>query len=192
MTYENLRVLVGVYLTRYDAIPKMKGATAAEFRRVIEGVITTADSLESIGRAVGSHEDYLPSLPTPLPPCGQRSVDYTHLQGLSLADPDYWQGDPFQILLSSKPYSLVLRDGVRRGAPNEPITQNTVFGWMVSGAMSGAGRNRSMQVCNCNADEDLRAMVGEFWQQEEVPSSQTFLTEEEVCERQFDATHVRS
>ncbi|GAB1860679.1 Gag-pol polyprotein [Camponotus japonicus] len=56
--YENKRLLVRSYLSRFSSLPMLKGESASELRKLLHGVINTVNSLESIGRPITSSEDY--------------------------------------------------------------------------------------------------------------------------------------
>ncbi|XP_071581282.1 uncharacterized protein [Temnothorax nylanderi] len=55
--YENKRLLVRAYLANFIALPKMKGESAVELRKIFHGVKATVSSLDGIGRPVNRSED---------------------------------------------------------------------------------------------------------------------------------------
>jgi len=48
--YQNKRLLVQSYISRFTALPKLKGESASEMRKLYHGVMSTVGVLESIGR----------------------------------------------------------------------------------------------------------------------------------------------
>lgn len=67
----------------------------------------------------------------------------THLCGLKLADPQYFEANEVDLLFGVDIYGIILRDGLRKGKYNEPIGQNSELGWLVFGAV---GSNKSVSV----------------------------------------------
>lgn len=59
--------------------------------------------------------------------------DWPHLQGLDLADSDYLAADLVDLLLGADVHGTILQPGLRKGLSHEPVTQQTVLGWIVSG-----------------------------------------------------------
>jgi len=55
--YENTRLLVRSYLSKFLSLKKMKGECAADLKHVYHGVINTYDSLANLGRPVSESED---------------------------------------------------------------------------------------------------------------------------------------
>ncbi|XP_026829830.1 uncharacterized protein LOC113563037 [Ooceraea biroi] len=124
--------------------------------------------------------------------------DGTHLSGLELADPEFRQSDPIDVLLGADVYADILVDGLRRGDVQQPVAQNTSLGWLLSGAFrpssSAHCSSFSSLSCSlqCSAEEELSGIVRRFWEQEEVPSVVTSLSKEELeCEEYFVRTHSR-
>lgn len=55
---------------------------------------------------------------------------WTHLSNLQLADPQYYEPGPVDLLLGAEILPSVLINGLIAGAPNEPIAMNTIIGWV--------------------------------------------------------------
>ena len=55
-----------------------------------------------------------------------------HLQGLQLVD-DLTNSDPIHLLIGADLYGSVFLDGLKKGFTGDPVAQNTIFGWVVSG-----------------------------------------------------------
>lgn len=60
-------------------------------------------------------------------------AQYEHLQNLKYADPTSSSDQPFDILLGVADYAKILKSGLIEGTQDEPIAQNTEFGWLISG-----------------------------------------------------------
>ena len=120
--------------------------------------------------------------------------NWDHLADLSLADPQITDSDPIELLIGSDLYSEIILDGIRRGSSDQPIAQNTIFGWVVSGPTNASTRfRRAITVQHCSEttslafDRELRR----FWEIEEVPRQIVLSPEEQRCEDHFMNTHSR-
>ncbi|XP_029673481.1 uncharacterized protein LOC115241711 [Formica exsecta] len=120
---------------------------------------------------------------------------WTHLRGLKLADPDFKEPDPLDILLGADVYAEILQPGLRKEAPHEPIAQRTSLGWVLSGSAGTTGETMQRNALSyyCQTDEDLSSLVSKFWQQKELPVSGSPLTpEDQECENFYNETHART
>jgi hypothetical protein len=55
--YQNKRLLVRSYISRFLALQKLKGESASDMRKLYHGVMSTVGALESIGRPITRGED---------------------------------------------------------------------------------------------------------------------------------------
>ena len=67
----------------------------------------------------------------PLHPIIHKS-SWTHLEGITLADPDFNRPGRVDILLGVDIYIEALLHGRRAGRPNSPVAFETTFGWDTS------------------------------------------------------------
>ncbi|KMQ87172.1 hypothetical protein RF55_13619 [Lasius niger] len=123
----------------------------------------------------------------------KRRASWSHINGLTLADPDYSSNDPVDLLLGAEVCSVTFEDGICKGGARVPIAQRTTLGWILSGScdvISNHGLRSSLQ---CTADHELVHLVRRFWEQEELPAAPAALTpEEQRCEDIFMRTHERT
>ncbi|XP_036140869.1 uncharacterized protein LOC118644969 [Monomorium pharaonis] len=118
---------------------------------------------------------------------------WNHLRGLELADPEFLATDPVDLLLGVDFIALTLLEGVRRGGPQEPVAQQTTFGWMLFGPTGQAEPACRVAANTCRVEEDLTALVRNFWKQEELLSTTPPLSQEDrQCEEMFRLTHTRT
>ncbi|XP_011862847.1 PREDICTED: uncharacterized protein LOC105559283, partial [Vollenhovia emeryi] len=118
---------------------------------------------------------------------------WPHVQGLALADPQYLDNDPIELLLGAEVCSTILQEGLRRGGPQSPIAQKTVFGWILSGGCSAESLHGRPSSLHCAADHDLIQLVQTFWEQEREPSPPPLLSpDKEMCETLFTRTVSRT
>ncbi|XP_076298609.1 uncharacterized protein LOC143217848 [Lasioglossum baleicum] len=138
----------------------------------------------------------LPTLKHYTPTVATLHAIWSHIQGLTLADPSYLESQPIDIVIGVDVYSCIIRPDIRRGADKTPVAQLTKLGWVISGpAASGCSHSASVGVSSfqCGVDRELYELVQRFWVQEE-PNTQhdTMLTESERnCEEHFSLTHSR-
>jgi len=78
----------------------------------------------------------LPRLSTYSGPISQSKITWSHICGLSLADPEYLKQDPIELLLGADVCSNIFEDEIRKGREDEPIAQKTSLGWILSGAQN--------------------------------------------------------
>jgi len=121
------------------------------------------------------------------------SDDWSHIEGLELADPDFASNDPIDVLLGADVYASILRDGLRKGSGLQPVAQRTMFGWILSGKIKSADDEDNVATHQCSVGESLSSLVKRFWEQEELTPFPTPLTaEERECEELYVRTHTRN
>ncbi|XP_039303484.1 uncharacterized protein LOC120357383 [Solenopsis invicta] len=117
---------------------------------------------------------------------------WSHLRGLTLADPDFLAADPVEILLGADVYASILQSGLRKGGRGQPAAQRTSLGWILSGPVGSAEPPARALTLQCRVDEELTSLVRGFWQQEELPASPSPLTPaDQECEDVFRRSHRR-
>ena len=118
-------------------------------------------------------------------------TNFAHFSDLELADPDYNEPGPIDILLGADYTGLAMLDGQRKDGVGKPTAHNTVFGWVVMGQCELVQRkNKTVQIHHVVSNTD--EIVQKFWELEEVPKPK-FLTEDERrCEQNFVKTTMRS
>jgi hypothetical protein len=129
----------------------------------------------------------LPKVTSKLPqsPCDPR--EWSHLQGLRLADPDFHTPADVDILLGSDIFWDLILDGKQTGPPNSPIGINSYLGWLVAGRTDLQSNSVSIN----HADISLDLSLQKFWEIEHLPPTRLLTPEEEACEDHFKSTHTR-
>ncbi|XP_037928768.1 uncharacterized protein LOC119663185 [Teleopsis dalmanni] len=111
-------------------------------------------------------------------------------EGVVLADAQFNKPGPVDILIGVELYNdMVLPRRISLGN-NYPMLQKTVFGWMVSGRISGFSSSASIcGVLTNNVELDLH----KFWELEEIQQGSSDQTlEEQQCEEHFNRSVARS
>ncbi|XP_057329785.1 uncharacterized protein LOC130670399 [Microplitis mediator] len=136
----------------------------------------------------------LPKITTHIPSVVVANQDWTHINNLELADPDFLTPGPVDILIGADNLRSILKSPrlVMRGS-SEPMAIHTVFGWAVLGQASTASQLRPLRSLHLTSNEDLQDTLTKFWVLEEAPTtSETHLNlAESECEQHFSATHHR-
>ena len=118
--------------------------------------------------------------------------DWKHLEGLTLADPEYDKPGGIDILLGVGIFIEVIRHGRRSGPPNSPAALNTAFGWVLAGStgtQSDAPSVSTHFTSVVTGDDLLRR----FWEFEEKTVANCTLTIEERCALEhFNSHHSRN
>ena len=110
----------------------------------------------------------VPRVTCKLPTCPvSADTDWSHLQGLALADPSFSQPSTVDILLDVDIFVATLLDGQRSGLQGAPSALETEFGWVLAG---GSSLSQTLQTTSHHAtlligDDLLRR----FWEIEDVP-----------------------
>lgn len=142
-----------------------------------------------------------------------RSLD--HLADLHWADSHPTSSDPIDLIIGADVYGDLLLDGVRKGEFGQPIAQNTLLGWVISGSFDAATqlssrvssteghasaslqsatenqRTQRMHMHHCLGSLSLDKEIRRFWEVEEVPYDIPLTAQEEQCETHFRNTHAR-
>lgn len=146
----------------------------------------------------------------------KRSTNLTMLDcfaGLPLADPNPSNPDPIDLIIGADLYNDIILDGIRRGKPGQPIAQNSIFGWVISGPINAPVVNsfmssasvdpgasvspnlRDNHISEINSHHCLSSLeneISKFWEVEEIPYTKRFTPQEEQCERHFETTYSRN
>lgn len=117
---------------------------------------------------------------------------WSHLNGLELADPHFMQHQKIDILIGADIYGSLLRSGIRKGPAGAPVAQNTSLGWIVSGPVSASSPPRSVVSFNLSTvDSKIDECLERFWAVENIEPSRCTTIDEEVCETHFQSTSSR-
>lgn len=116
--------------------------------------------------------------------------DWSHISGLSLADPTYYQSNQIDLLLGSDVINNILMHGVRKGPPGSPIAQETSLGWILSGPIATTTQS-TIHLSAFHVRMDIDQLMEKFYQIEQVAETYAMSKEERWCEDHFQRTHRR-
>lgn len=112
---------------------------------------------------------------------------WAHLDGLTLADPQFTQPSGVDLLIGADVFADVLMCGVQRGAPHEVIAQETIFGWVVTGKAMETARTTETTL-----HVQVDTLLQQFWEQEEVARKPLLSVEDAACEAVYEASTTRA
>ena len=127
----------------------------------------------------------LPMYPSP------PTQNWKHLDGLTLADPDYNKTGRIDILLGIGVFVDVIRFGRRSGPHDSPTALNTEFGWVLAGS-TGSQDNTTLVTTHLTSVLTGDDILRQFWEVEEkaVPNCTLTLEERSAIEH-FQTNYVR-
>ncbi|XP_023248115.1 uncharacterized protein LOC111643952 [Copidosoma floridanum] len=119
--------------------------------------------------------------------------NWPHLEGLDLADPDYTDPAKIDVILGADVYPALIMEGLVRGLAGTPLAQQSVFGWLLTGAIdSGNPQSSSIRAFHTHTEPSLSQLVSRFWEIEEVPRKSLLTADEEKCEELFANSYSRN
>lgn len=141
----------------------------------------------------------LPSICSDMPAGKIDISSWHHIKGLDLADPEFFKPGPVDMLVSVNVLASVLKPGLVRGRPGQPIAIPTIVGWIVMGecavtANSTRFQRQSKGNHSCFFVSNLDNTIKRFWELETVdPPKPTVLSKEELaCENYMESSSRRT
>ncbi|KAJ8912395.1 hypothetical protein NQ315_013461 [Exocentrus adspersus] len=111
---------------------------------------------------------------------------------ITIADPAFNESDKIDLLIGAELFWRVIRVGQISLGKNNPILQNTAFGWIVSGKMLQSKINNCNFVsCNFVSTNSIDHNLTKFWELEERVCNVPLSPEEQSVEEYFKATTER-
>ena len=132
----------------------------------------------------------VPQLCSNMPQFDVQIGDWNHIEGLQLADKNYFLSGPIDLLIGAELFTSLLLGGKRDGGPGQPSAIETVFGWVLLGKLSTSHQN-SFQTFFVNTDVPLDVSLTKFWEIEQVPTKTYCSPEDAKCEEMFKNTTTR-
>lgn len=130
------------------------------------------------------------SAPTP----GSARKFWPHLAGLDFVDPDYADHTKVDYILSADIYSTIILNGLNKGPTVTPVSQQSVFGWLLTDVISLPSEQnfsfavRAFHLCT---EPSLSHALMQFWEIEEIARKWLLPPAEERCVDHFADTRSR-
>lgn len=126
---------------------------------------------------------------------------YGHLHNLKYADPTVNSDEPIDVLLNVADYARITKSGLIKGAPDEPIAQNTEFGWIIFGPNGARNKNvivdiqKKISTTALISNVEIEKKITNLFETPEIDDdseAENDMTEEEkACEEYFLRTTKR-
>ncbi|XP_032684056.1 uncharacterized protein LOC116850187 [Odontomachus brunneus] len=163
-------------------------------------------SLSSDNPSITTNALILNTLTSYSPKRAKGVASLRHLEGVVWADPDPTSLEPIHLIIGAELYGEVMLEGLRKGLPGQPIAQNSIFGWVISGPTSSilAAQTHSrpceinsshahhIAVHHCVTESSLEEEIKRFWEVEELPDRPHTAPDDVACEKHFLETHSRT
>ncbi|KAG7295329.1 hypothetical protein JYU34_022341 [Plutella xylostella] len=117
-----------------------------------------------------------------LPSTSFSKPDWSYLDQIKLADPEFYDSRPVDILLGADVYSIILMDGICRTNANLPTAQQTKLGWILSG---------NVKTLHCNVILNNLQDIQSFWEIEEITESSKLPLEDQECIELYKSSTTR-
>ncbi|XP_024878200.1 uncharacterized protein LOC112458683, partial [Temnothorax curvispinosus] len=191
---ENLAQILRVKRIRMPiSISAVGGVHAGTFQHAASIFVSPRASLVS---ALATTALILKSVISYIPKRNTDISSLSYLSDLPLADTDPTSRDPISIIIGADLYNEIILDGIRKGEIGQPVAQNSVFGWVISGPVNTSPHNDSAEfpristhhICTLSLEEELRR----FWEIEKLPRQAVLTPQEKECEEHFRSTHSRN
>lgn len=108
--------------------------------------------------------------------------DWSYLDHINLADPEFYHSRHVDVLLGADVYSRILMDGICRASSSLPTAQQTQLGWILSG---------NTQTFQCNVVIQNLDEIQKFWETEEIAEQSELSSEDQQCIDFYQSTTKR-
>ncbi|KAH9634311.1 hypothetical protein HF086_011571, partial [Spodoptera exigua] len=117
------------------------------------------------------------------------TVGWSHIHSLPLADPGFDVPGPIDILLGADVFADSLLNQRIKGAVNQPVAFNSVFGWLLLGRTSLV--TSSLLQFSSKPDNELCTLVQRFWEIDSIPKASSLTPDEIACEQIYSSEYGR-
>ncbi|XP_047987207.1 uncharacterized protein LOC125227060 [Leguminivora glycinivorella] len=178
-------------ITPNDLTQNLEGVCDIEVRIKVDRCILEIQSLRSSFSAILTCT-VLPQITKPIPKVSY-DVSHLNLAPFELADPNFNQSSPIDILVGSDLFWDILGSQQQSLGDGNPKLRSSKLGWIVVGPNQQFIQSNSTIRCNLARTSDLHDELAKFWELESLPHKKQALTEQErLCEQSFIATTERS
>lgn len=171
------------------ALSGVGGATMAIIKHKTECVLWT----EKGDFAITVQALVIPTITTMTPKDKINRDKWPHLANLDWADSSFDRPGKVDMLIGAGIWAEIVKERIVRGTKEQPIAQETRFGWVVFGAMGNEVPEAYVGHCTndgCNVLENLHELIKRFWVNEEPPRRRFRTAEQQLCEEIY-ASSVR-
>ncbi|XP_047040011.1 uncharacterized protein LOC124644582 [Helicoverpa zea] len=110
--------------------------------------------------------------------------DWSHIDNIPLADPEFYISRPVDLLLGADVYANIMLSGIiKSGNAHQPLVQQTQLGWLLCG---------NVKTYQCNVVLNNIEEIRRFWQVEEISETSNLSTEDQECLTFYESTTRRT
>ncbi|XP_059047431.1 uncharacterized protein LOC131842882 [Achroia grisella] len=159
-------------------------------------------SLTDVNFEINVNAYVLKNITSYLPERKLEELNWTVLEQLPLADPQFNAPNKIDILLGADVYAKVLKEGIKKNQTGSLVAQCTRLGWILSGTVHSENtdqnkiNNSTKQITTMHVQVNENDILKKFWEIEEQllsNKSEKILTDEEQqCENLFTNTTKRT
>ena len=133
----------------------------------------------------------LPNISGNLPSFVIPSFIKENLSNLRLADINFCDSRPVDLLLGADLYPQILLGEIRRDLLGSLLAQNTIFGWIITGPISKPPVQVYSTKVEFSEEDCLNRNLLRFWELEENPKKKILSTFDKICEENYRKTTRR-
>ncbi|XP_055714249.1 uncharacterized protein LOC129808496 [Phlebotomus papatasi] len=120
-----------------------------------------------------------------------KSLKITIPNTFTLADPNWSESQPVDLLIGGQHYWGIVRDETHFLGPGLPLMKNTLFGWVIVDPCDRNGESSNVVSCNLAALETCEKALKRFFAIEDVPSHASTTEEHKRVEEIYCTTTTR-
>lgn len=113
-------------------------------------------------------------------------LNNAELDEYMLADPEFNKQARIDMILGADVYADLILDGLVKADNNAYILQETEIGWIISGPLTNASKNRT--ICMTATVNEMDEKLQRFWELEEIGNENSLKPEEQQCIEHFNET----
>ncbi|XP_075151007.1 uncharacterized protein LOC142225118 [Haematobia irritans] len=113
-----------------------------------------------------------------------------NLPHLELADPQFFQSNPIEILLGGDLYPTIVQEGIQHGVFGSLIAQKTIFGWILTGPAPNSNTFRETRLSHFT-QVSINEQLEKFWKLEEISPQPILSEDDKECEKIYASTTKR-
>ncbi|XP_072934980.1 uncharacterized protein [Epargyreus clarus] len=117
--------------------------------------------------------------------------NWSHLEGLTLADPQYFIAGKIDVLLGVEVYTEIIKNNLIKGPSGSPSAQETSLGWILFGNIHDHTTDNTILVMHQKLEIDINNMLRNLWSIEES-TKREYTAEERRCEEIYTNNYIRS
>ncbi|XP_073821454.1 uncharacterized protein [Musca autumnalis] len=189
-TFVSSRVQRRLKLPTASVSADISGLGGEHLTKCSKVVSMTIGSCKNSSFALDLEAYVVPDITGNIPTQPLDEISLTRLPELDLADPNFYESGPVDVLLGGNVYPIILLNGVKKDILGSLLAQETVFGWILTGPATNLADRKRVSVSYCTRVE-VKDELTKFWEIEEVPRVPVVSVDDRRCEEMFLSTTIR-